>query len=146
MAFVKKVWKDRIAEYINRRLLTNEDGSQELVTVARNEGNISQAFNAANMNDLEDRIANEFQVLNEGIKRVYGYHASGESLTLNNVAKGSIIFIKGSGNNNYYLGFINYDGYVTTMLSNGYNNIPTYDINSKKLTLMTSGYYSYLIR
>ena len=69
MAFVKKVWKDRIAEYINRRLLTNEDGTQELVTVARNEGNISQegdAFNAANMNDLEDRIANEFQVLNEG--------------------------------------------------------------------------------
>ena len=69
MAFVKKVWKDRIAEYINRRLLTKEDGTQELVTVARNEGNISQegdAFNAANMNDLEERIANEFQVLNEG--------------------------------------------------------------------------------
>ena len=72
MAFVKKVWKDRIAEYINRRLLTKEDGTQELVTVARNEGNISQegdAFNAANMNDLEERIANEFQVLNEGLLR-----------------------------------------------------------------------------
>ena len=71
MAFVKKVWKDRIAEYINRRLITKEDGTQELVTVARNEGNISQegdAFNAANMNDLEERIANEFQVLNEGSK------------------------------------------------------------------------------
>ena len=85
-------------------------------------------------------------MLNEGSKRVYGYHASGEGLVLNNVAKGSIIFIKGSGNNNYYLGFINYDGYVTTMLNNGYNDIPTYDINSKKLTLMTSYYYSYLIR
>lgn len=59
MAFVKKIWKNRIAEYINRRLITMEDGSTNLVTVARDEGTISQegdAFNAVNMNDLEDRI------------------------------------------------------------------------------------------
>ena len=84
MAFVKKVWKDRIAEYINRRLLTKEDGTQELVTVARNEGNISQegdAFNAANMNNLEERIANEFQVLNEGIGTVDGIFGSMDATT-----------------------------------------------------------------
>lgn len=63
MGFIKKTWKNRIAEYINRRRLTMEDGSTNLVTVARDEGTISQegdAFNAANMNDLEDRIAAGF--------------------------------------------------------------------------------------
>lgn len=70
MAFVKKTWKNRIAEYINRRLLTNEDGSTNLVTVARDEGTISQegdAFNAANMNDLEDRIEAEFEEINQSL-------------------------------------------------------------------------------
>lgn len=70
MAFVKKTWKNRIAEYINRRLLTNEEGSTNLVTVARDEGTISQegdAFNAANMNDLEDRIESEFNEINQSL-------------------------------------------------------------------------------
>lgn len=66
MSFVKKEWKDRIAEYINRRRLTHEDGSTELVEVARDEGNISQegdAFNAETMNDLEERIAEALKPL-----------------------------------------------------------------------------------
>nr|DAZ35892.1 MAG TPA: hypothetical protein [Caudoviricetes sp.] len=70
MGFTKKTWKNRIAEYINRRLLTNEDGSTELVTVARDEGTISQegdAFNAANMNDLEDRIEAEFNEVTQSL-------------------------------------------------------------------------------
>lgn len=70
MGFTKKTWKNRIAEYINRRLLTNEDGSTNLVTVARDEGTISQegdAFNAANMNDLEDRIEAEFNEINQSL-------------------------------------------------------------------------------
>lgn len=70
MGFTKKTWKNRIAEYINRRLLTNEDGSTELVTVARDEGTISQegdAFNAANMNDLEDRIEAGFTEVNQSL-------------------------------------------------------------------------------
>lgn len=70
MGFTKKTWKNRIAEYINRRLITKEDGSTELVTVARDEGTISQegdAFNAANMNDLEDRIESEFNEINQSL-------------------------------------------------------------------------------
>ena len=62
--FEKKTWSDRIAEYITRRTLTKEDGSTEIVTVERNEGEISQegdAFDAATMNDLEDRINNGFE-------------------------------------------------------------------------------------
>lgn len=70
MGFKKKTWKNRIAEYINRRLITMEDGSTNLVTVARDEGTISQegdAFNAANMNDLEDRIEAGFDEINRSL-------------------------------------------------------------------------------
>lgn len=60
MAFIPKTWIDRISEYPNRRTLTRADGSTDVVTVARNEGNISQEgtpLDAANLNDLEQRIA-----------------------------------------------------------------------------------------
>lgn len=70
MAFNKKTWKDRVAEFINRRLLTKEDGSTDLVTVARSEGTISvegDAFNAETMNDLEDRVEAAFNELNTKI-------------------------------------------------------------------------------
>ena len=63
MAFEKKAWTDRVAEFINRRVLTKEDGTTEIVTVARSEGNVTQegdAFNSENMNNLEQRIAYEF--------------------------------------------------------------------------------------
>lgn len=73
MSFNQKTWTDRIAEYITRRTLTKEDGSTEVVTVARNEGEISQegdAFSASNMNDLEDRIASEFTQLNEELSSI----------------------------------------------------------------------------
>ena len=67
MAFAKKTWKDRIAEFPTRRRLTKEDNTSELVTVAREEGTLSQegdAFSAENMNDLENRIDAEFTELN----------------------------------------------------------------------------------
>lgn len=70
MAFNKKTWKDRVAEFINRRLLTKEDGSTDLVTVARSEGTISvegDAFNAETMNDLEDRVEAAFNELNTNL-------------------------------------------------------------------------------
>ena len=74
MAFLQKTWKDRVAEYINRRVLTKEDGTTELVSVERSEGTISQegdAFSAANMNDLEQRIANEFSEQNKNLNMRY---------------------------------------------------------------------------
>ena len=67
MAFAKKTWKDRIAEFPTRRRLTKEDNTSELVTVAREEGTLSQegdAFSAENMNDLENRIDAEFTEVN----------------------------------------------------------------------------------
>ena len=66
MAFSKKTWKDRVSQYINRRLLTDSDGNTQQVTVTRDEGSVTEtgdAFSAANMNDLEDRIDNAFDGL-----------------------------------------------------------------------------------
>ena len=60
MTFVKKTWKNRQSEYPNRRVLTDENGDTQVVTVAREEGSITEegdAFSAENMNDLEERIA-----------------------------------------------------------------------------------------
>ena len=73
MTFEKKTWTNRIAEFINRRILTKEDGTTELVNVARSEGQISQegdAFNAATMNDLEQRIADGFASHDEALEQV----------------------------------------------------------------------------
>ena len=85
MAFIKKIWKDRISEFPTRRSLTKTDGTSELVTVARSEGMIAEegdAFSAENMNDFENRVANGFSELNEKItipltpvSQVTGYFA-----------------------------------------------------------------------
>lgn len=89
MGFTKKTWKNRIAEYINRRRLTMEDGSTNLVTVARDEGTISQegdAFNAANMNDLEDRIEAEFNEVTQSLTNVNNSKKTYLRLILPNIA------------------------------------------------------------
>ena len=89
MGFTKKTWKNRIAEYINRRLITMEDGSTNLVTVARDEGTISQegdAFNAANMNDLEDRIEAGFEEINQSLTNVNNSKKTYLRLILPNIA------------------------------------------------------------
>ena len=70
MAFNKKTWLDRITEFPTRRTLTKSDQSTEVVDVARNEGDIMQegdAFSATNMNDLEQRIYNAINELNQNL-------------------------------------------------------------------------------
>lgn len=106
MGFTKKTWKNRIAEYINRRLITMEDGSTNLVTVARDEGTISQegdAFNAANMNDLEDRIEAGFADVSQSLTNINNSKKTYIKLALPNVtadAKAVCDYI----NKNYLLG------------------------------------------
>ena len=73
MAFSLKTWVNRISEYPNRRKLTHEDGSTELVTVARAEGQISaegNAFSAEEMNDLENRIKGGFDEVNQSLREL----------------------------------------------------------------------------
>lgn len=71
MAFVPKEWKDRLVEFAGRRKLTNVATGEEIIfDVARNEGAVSQegdAFSAENMNDLEQRVADEFTQINSDL-------------------------------------------------------------------------------
>lgn len=94
MAFNKKTWKDRVAEFINRRLLTKEDGNTELVTVARSEGTISvegDAFNAETMNDLEDRVEAAFNELNQSKQD------ASTAITTGNIGQQSVKYASSAG-------------------------------------------------
>lgn len=82
MAFVKKTWKDRIAEFPTRRRLTKSNGDSELVTVAREEGTLSQegdAFSAENMNDLESRVDNAISEINSNLSWKVGNTSVGKN-------------------------------------------------------------------
>lgn len=71
MAFVTKTWKDRLVEYAGRRKLKNvATGEEILMDVSRSEGTVNQAgdaFSAANMNNLEQRIKTEFDSVNSSL-------------------------------------------------------------------------------
>lgn len=58
--YVSKTWKNTIAQYPNRRTITDiSSGTKQTVEVVRAIGTISQegdAWNASNMNDMEGRI------------------------------------------------------------------------------------------
>ena len=94
MAFVKKTWKDRIAEFPTRRRLTKEDNTSELVTVAREEGTLSQegdAFSAENMNDLENRIDAEFTEVNGKLPKYIDITVNCPASTWCNIALPDVI-------------------------------------------------------
>lgn len=89
MAFSLKTWVNRISEYPNRRKLTHEDGSTELVTVARAEGQISaegNAFSAEEMNDLENRIKGGFEEVTQSLTNVNNSKKTYIRLVLPNIA------------------------------------------------------------
>lgn len=107
MGFTKKTWKNRIAEYINRRLITMEDGNTNLVTVARDEGTISQegdAFNAANMNDLEDRIYGGFDEINQSLTKINTYVGEDKKLHFVDSSGADTVLPFKSYNYDYYTG------------------------------------------
>lgn len=72
--FETKTWKDRVVEYPNRRVLLDENTSdQQIVTVSRSEGTITEPgdpFSAENMNGLESRISTETNKLEADIANV----------------------------------------------------------------------------
>ncbi len=62
MAFSKKTWKDRQVEHPGRRRLSNT-GTTDVYDVTREEGLVIEegdALNAANFNDLENRVSSAF--------------------------------------------------------------------------------------
>ena len=81
MAYAKKVWKDRQTEYPTRRRLS-PTGTEDVYDVSRDEGLVIEegdAFSAANMNDLEDRVASIRPKTSALILTAAGWAASGEN-------------------------------------------------------------------
>lgn len=69
MGFVKKTWKNRISEYINRYRMTVEGtDTSKNVLLDLNDGVVSETgdtFDATTMNDLEQRIEDGFNSIPE---------------------------------------------------------------------------------
>ena len=94
--FTKKTWEDRRAEFINRRTLTKEDGTEEIVTVARNEGTVSaegDAFNAETMNNLEGRVEAGFNAVNESLIKKQD---DSTAITTSNISSQNVNSVGGS--------------------------------------------------
>lgn len=97
MSFTKKTWTDRISEYPTRRTLTKEDGTTETVTVTRAEGTISQegdAYSAANMNDLEQRVADGFSTLSQDSVKIATKNTTSDSIAFGIDSNGNYGYIK----------------------------------------------------
>ena len=142
MAFSLKTWVNRISEYPNRRKLTHEDGSTELVTVARAEGQISaegNAFSAEEMNDLENRIKGGFDEvnqslikLNEGIfkepsqiKYIYNYTSAMQKVFEYECEETGIYVISVSGDDFFTHCFITDERYTTQIAAMSNNGVAT---------------------
>lgn len=116
MAFSLKTWVNRISEYPNRRKLTHEDGSTELVTVARAEGQISaegNAFSAEEMNDLENRIKGGFDEVNQSLREL------NEGMIYNDVRTGVVTVLPNSDisiSDNTPINFKDYVPLATTII------------------------------
>lgn len=107
MAFSLKTWVNRISEYPNRRKLTHEDGSTELVTVARAEGQISaegNAFSAEEMNDLENRIKGGFDEVTQSLTNINTYVGKDGNLHFVNSTGADTVIPFKSYNYDYYTG------------------------------------------
>nr|DAW40692.1 MAG TPA: hypothetical protein [Caudoviricetes sp.] len=117
MAFSLKTWVNRISEYPNRRKLTHEDGSTELVTVARAEGHISaegNAFSAEEMNDLENRIKGGFDEVNQSLREL------NEGMIYNDVRTGVVTVLPNSDisiSDNTPINFKDYVPLATTIIA-----------------------------
>lgn len=117
MAFNLKTWVNRISEYPNRRKLTHEDGSTELVTVARAEGQISaegNAFSAEEMNDLENRIKGGFDEVNQSLREL------NEGMIFNDVRTGVVTVLPNSDisiSDNTPINFKDYVPLATTIIA-----------------------------
>ena len=98
MSFKQKTWTDRISEHPTRRTLTDvSNNTTKTVNVARAEGTISQegdAFSAANMNDLESRIAAGFSTLSQDSLKMSSSNPSSDSIKFGINASGQYGYIK----------------------------------------------------
>lgn len=69
-SFVSKEWKDILCQYPNRYKAVKEDSTEENLTMFNNFGQITESgdvFDAATMNNLEDRIDTGFDGVMESL-------------------------------------------------------------------------------
>lgn len=155
MSFISKLWKDRVSDYPNKRKLTKEDGTSETVTVERAEGDIvvaGDAFNAENMNDLETRIQNGFNAveqaqaeLNEKLRHSLHFGISNQTnyvtVNLSEIPRGVyLLFNTSSGGFNGWI-LVNYDNKNIFSLDNKDVNSDS-TINDGVLMLNCGTWYS----
>lgn len=91
MAYVKKTWKPRISQYPGRRRMVGT-GEANTYDITRAEGTVTQtgdAFSAANMNDLETRIGNEFTAINNNLSPLLCGNVASVTKTVNTNASGT---------------------------------------------------------
>lgn len=113
--FKTKTWTNRVTEFPTKRILTKEDGSSEIVMVARAEGSVSaegDAFNAENMNDLENRITSEFNTLDK--LKWQNMFLNGNITNLNDLPRNSVAYFYQTTANIPYNGY----GIVVTLGAN----------------------------
>lgn len=119
MAFVTKTWKDRLVEYAGRRKLKNvATGEEVLMDVSRSEGTVSQAgdaFSAANMNNLEQRIKKEFDTVNSSLND----SSSGESFNFGSLNGVRGFFTNPSKADDSFVPFRQKINSVSTILATG---------------------------
>lgn len=93
--FTRKTWKDTVAQYPTRRTLHDvSTGTDTVVTVTRNVGTVSQqgdVWNASNMNNLEGRVGDAFDALDE---KLNGYSFEVVDSLPTTGAEGRIYFSK----------------------------------------------------
>mgnify|MGYP001852497924 CR=1 FL=1 len=111
--FSPKTWKQRIVEFPGRRRL-DDTSTADVYDVSRAEGNITQegdGFTAANMNDLEQRITEGFQnVQNKTDELTQNLNTEYEKIL-------EITELTGSG---AIPGFSNYKEFVIVISASGY--------------------------
>lgn len=140
MAFEKKIWLPRISEFAGRRKLTNtRTGEENIYDVTRYEGEVQQngtAFSTANMNDLEQRIADGFASVADSLSVRYDEESGYIQVYDNDEWKNAIqtglkekILFK---NNAYYDGL---DGFTNILEK---TTTPPVTINTNGITISTS--------
>lgn len=158
MAFVTKTWKDRMVEYAGRRKLKNvATGEVVLMDVSRSEGTVSQAgdaFSAANMNNLEQRIKKEFDTVNSSLMDLGGFkpvidESTGEITGYKTKAGADTVFPFRGGFNgaDIYMSGTNLGNLSKTELASKgqYFYGFEYDDSAKKFTVLYDGTYSYML-
>lgn len=163
MGFVKKTWKDRVVEFAGRRTLTNTTTNAAVTyDVTRAEGTVSEegdAFNAANMNDLETRTYNALNLMNKTFTNInvassawstYTASLTNESQFVNDYKYKADITLEGCTANHYALVSLSPEQTATGVYAPYYNTqagklriyanaIPASNITIPSIALISKG-------